>query len=56
MEPCGTLPAALITLHAVFGIEDIGVQSEEPFDILPFRQHSGGALDGTNQIKKNCSV
>ena len=54
--PLGVLPASLITTFAVCGIEDIGVQLEEPFDILPMRQYSDGMYDGINAIKKNFNV
>lgn len=54
--PIGVLPASFVTAYAVGGIEDIGVQLEEPFDILPMRQYSDGMYDGINGIKKNYNV
>ena len=53
MGPYATIPACLLTSFAVLGIEDIGVQLEEPFDVLPLRQYSDGIFDSINQIEKN---
>jgi len=53
MGPLGTLPAAVFTSYAILGIEDIGVQLEEPFDILPLRQYSDGMFDAIGQIERN---
>jgi predicted membrane chloride channel (bestrophin family) len=53
MGPWGTIPASLLTTYAILGIEDIGVQLEEPFDILPLRQYSDGMFDAINAIQKN---
>lgn len=50
---CGphfTLPASLVVSYAMLGIEDIGVQLEEPFNILPLRQYSEGVYDGVETI------
>ena len=35
----GTAPAALLLTYGLLGLEDIGVQIEEPFDILPLRSY-----------------
>eukprot|EP00941_MAST-03F_sp_MAST-3F-sp1_P003868 g3868.t1 len=35
----GSIPAAVLISFAFYGIEDIGVQIEEPFDVLPLRQY-----------------
>jgi predicted membrane chloride channel (bestrophin family) len=43
----------LITSFAILAIEDIGVQLEEPFDILPLRQYSDGMFDALGQIERN---
>eukprot|EP00797_Seminavis_robusta_P026492 Sro482_g151740.1 UPF0187 protein (390) ;mRNA; r:6886-8055 len=40
LGPMGTIPTTLLTSYAVLGIEDISVQLEEPFDVLPLRQFS----------------
>lgn len=48
-----TLPASVLTAYAILGIGDIGVQLEEPFDVLPLRQYSEGICDSINQIEKN---
>eukprot|EP00542_Grammatophora_oceanica_P020973 CAMPEP_0194028736 /NCGR_PEP_ID=MMETSP0009_2-20130614/2642_1 /TAXON_ID=210454 /ORGANISM="Grammatophora oceanica, Strain CCMP 410" /LENGTH=445 /DNA_ID=CAMNT_0038668215 /DNA_START=78 /DNA_END=1415 /DNA_ORIENTATION=+ len=53
MGPLGTLPTALMTSYAVLGIEDLGVQLEEPFDILPLRQYSDGMFDAIDAIENN---
>lgn len=53
LGPIGTLPASLLTAWAVLGIEDISVQLEEPFDILPLRQYSDGIYDSIAAIEKN---
>ena len=42
-----------MTSFAVLGIDDVGVQMEEPFDVLPMRQYSDGIHDSVNQIEKN---
>ena len=54
--PFGVIPASLVTTWAICGIEDIAVQLEEPFDILPMRQYADGMYDGINGIKKNYNV
>jgi hypothetical protein len=54
--PIGTLPATLFTSFAILGIEDLGVQLEEPFDILPMRQYSDGMFDAVNAIQNNYSA
>jgi predicted membrane chloride channel (bestrophin family) len=56
LGPWLTLPACLITSYAILGIEDIGVQLEEPFDILPLRQYSDGMFDAINRIDKSYDV
>jgi predicted membrane chloride channel (bestrophin family) len=53
MGPWLTIPTALLTAYAVLGIEDIGVQLEEPFDVLPLRQYSDGMFDSINQVERN---
>ena len=55
MGPWGTLPASLLTSFAVLGIEDIGVQLEEPFDILPLRQYADGVFKDVDQMEKGFS-
>jgi predicted membrane chloride channel (bestrophin family) len=52
MGPFGTIPTALLTSYAVLGIEDISVQLEEPFDILPLRQYSDGVFDSIRSIEE----
>ena len=53
MGPYFTIPVCLMTSFAVLGIEDIGVQLEEPFDVLPLRQYSDGIFDSINQTERN---
>eukprot|EP00978_Attheya_sp_CCMP212_P027558 scaffold92387_cov52-Attheya_sp.AAC.1 len=53
MGPLLTLPTAVLTAYAVLGVEDIGVQLEEPFDILPLRQYSDGMYDAVSAVEKN---
>jgi ion channel-forming bestrophin family protein len=48
-----TIPVCLITSFAVLGIEDVGVQLEDPFDVLPLRQYSDCIFDSLNQTEKN---
>lgn len=49
--PLGTLPASILVSYAILGIEDIGVQLEEPFNILPLRQYSEGIYAGVDSIR-----
>ena len=49
--PIGTIPASLLISYSVLGIGDIGMQLEEPFNILPLRQYSEGISDGVDNIK-----
>lgn len=44
-----TVPASMFITYALLGIEDIGVQIEEPFDILPLRQYTT-AVQGSVDI------
>mmetsp|Transcript_29509 Transcript_29509/g.44692 ORF Transcript_29509/g.44692 Transcript_29509/m.44692 type:complete len:438 (-) Transcript_29509:120-1433(-) len=53
MGPIGTLPVSLIGAYALLGIDDVSVQLEEPFDILPLRQYSDGMFDAIGQIERN---
>ena len=45
-----TVPISLFITYALLGIEDIGVQIEEPFDILPLRQYSAAVHNSVNQM------
>jgi putative membrane protein len=47
-----TAPASLMVSWAILGIEDVGVQLEEPFDLLPLRQYSEGMYSGVNDIRE----
>jgi predicted membrane chloride channel (bestrophin family) len=52
MGPWATLPTSLLTAYAVLGIEDISVQFEDPFDILPLRQYSDQIFDSIQAIEE----
>lgn len=49
--PLFTLPSTVAISYSLMGIEDIGVQLEEPFNILPLRQYSDGVYDGVDFIE-----
>lgn len=49
--PLFTLPSSLAITYSILGLEDIGVQIEEPFNILPLRQYSDGVHDGVDFIR-----
>ena len=51
--PYGTPVVAAFTSWALQSIEDIGVQLEEPFFVLPLRQYSDGMFDAIGQIERN---
>ena len=53
LGPWGTIPASLLSTFAVLGIEDVGVQLEEPFDLLPMRQYTDGMFDVIDQMDRN---
>jgi len=53
MGPYFTIPVCLLTSFVVLGIEDIGVQLEEPYDVQPLRQYSDGIFDSINQTERN---
>lgn len=53
LGPMGTLPTALLTAYAVLGIEDISVQLEEPFAILPLREYSDSMQSNIAAMEKN---
>jgi len=52
----GTLPVSVVVAYAVLGIEDIGVQLEEPFNILPLRQYTEGIRDGVHIMQKTAAL
>ena len=51
--PIGVLPASCFASWAIQSIEDIGIQIEEPFFVLPMRQYSDGMYGVINQIERN---
>ena len=53
MGPYFTIPVCLLTSYAVSGIDDIGVQLEEPFNVLPLFQYSEIIFDSINQTERN---
>lgn len=50
---CGayTLPTTVAISYTLMGIEDISVQLEEPFNILPLRQYSDNVYDSVHFIE-----
>ena len=52
LGPFATVPAAVFTSWAIQSIEDIGVQLEEPFNVLPLRQYSEGIYAGVDSIRQ----
>jgi predicted membrane chloride channel (bestrophin family) len=42
---------SLFVVYCVMAIDDIGIQLEEPFNILPQRQYSDGIVDAVNLIE-----
>lgn len=50
---CGlyTLPTTIAIAYSIMGIEDIGVQLEEPFNILPLRQYADNTYDSVHFIE-----
>lgn len=44
-----TIPATFGTSFFLFGIEEVGVQIEEPFSILPLEAFCNGAIAATNE-------
>jgi len=48
--PFFTLPTTIGISYSLMGIEDIGVQLEEPFNILPLRQMSDGVYSGVDFV------
>lgn len=53
LGPLAVIPGSVLISFAVQGIEDIGVQLEEPFNILPIRQYSDGIFSGINSIESS---
>mmetsp|Transcript_18962 Transcript_18962/g.47049 ORF Transcript_18962/g.47049 Transcript_18962/m.47049 type:complete len:440 (+) Transcript_18962:118-1437(+) len=50
--PHWTIPFSVIMSYVVLSIEDIGVEIEEPFQVLPLRQYSEGTADSLDAIVK----
>jgi len=44
-----TIPAEFIITFFLFGIEEVGIQTEEPFSILPLEAFCNGAIQATNE-------
>jgi len=44
-----TIPAEFIISFFLFGIEEVGIQTEEPFSILPLEAFCNGAISATNE-------
>lgn len=54
--PFFTLPSTIAISYSIMGIEDIGVQLEEPFNILPIRQYADGVYQGVDFIEAASST
>ena len=48
--PTGTVPVSLVLGYFFLGIEDIGVRTEQPFDLLPLWQYVDGIDASCEQI------
>lgn len=48
-----TIPATFVISFFLFGIEEVGIQTEEPFSILPLEAFCNGAISATNQEMLN---
>ena len=44
-----TIPATFVIAFFLFGIEETGIQLEEPFSILPLEAMCNGAIEATNK-------
>jgi len=44
-----TIPAEFIIAFFLFGIEEVGIQIEEPFSVLPLEAFCNGAIAATNE-------
>ena len=44
-----TIPAELAIAFFLFGIDEVGITTEEPFSILPLEAFCNGAIAATNQ-------
>jgi putative membrane protein len=53
LGPVAVVPGSVMVSLSVLGIEDTGVQLEEPFNILPLREYSDGIFSGINSIEKS---
>jgi predicted membrane chloride channel (bestrophin family) len=51
LGPIATMPVSILASWSILAIGDVGVQLEEPFNVLPLRQYSEGIYDGTNSIE-----
>jgi len=49
MEPLGYHPCGAYHRALLFGIEELGIQIEEPFGILPLEAMSDGSIEGVVQ-------
>jgi ion channel-forming bestrophin family protein len=53
LGPVAVIPGSVMVSLSVLGIEDTGVQLEEPFNILPLREYSDGIFSGINSIERS---
>lgn len=54
--PHWTLPFSVLLSYVVLSIEDVGVEIEEPFHVLPLRQYTEGCADSLDAIVKAYEV
>ena len=47
--PQATIPAEFLIAFFLFGIEEVGIQIEEPFSILPLEAFCNGAISACAQ-------
>mmetsp|Transcript_28390 Transcript_28390/g.59716 ORF Transcript_28390/g.59716 Transcript_28390/m.59716 type:complete len:445 (-) Transcript_28390:195-1529(-) len=54
--PQWTLPFSVLLSYVVLSIEDVGVEIEEPFHVLPLRQFTEGIADSIEAIEKAYAI
>ena len=54
--PTGTVPVCAVLSYFMLGIEDVGVRTEQPFDVLPLWQVLGAIDASCEQIKSHQSA
>eukprot|EP00536_Pseudo-nitzschia_multiseries_P003936 jgi/Psemu1/318276/estExt_fgenesh1_pm.C_630006 len=54
--PQWTLPLSVLLSFVVLSIEDVGVEIEEPFHVLPLRQYTEGTADSLDTVVKSYDI